>query len=142
MLKGFIKEFKEFALQGNVFDLAVGVLIGGAFQGLVTSLTNNIISPILGIFGELDFSELVLSIGNLNLKYGAFLTDIINFLIMAFIIFLLMKGINKLNSVGKKEEKKEEVATTKKCPYCLSVIDIKATRCPHCTSDINLQEIK
>ncbi len=69
MLKGFIKEFKEFALQGNVFDLAVGVLIGGAFQGLVTSLTNNIISPILGIFGELDFSELVLSIGNLNLKY-------------------------------------------------------------------------
>ncbi len=137
MFKGFIKEFKEFALQGNVFDLAVGVLIGGAFQGLVTSLTDNIISPILGIFGELDFSELVLKVGNLNLKYGAFLTDVINFLIMAFIIFLLMKGINRLNSVGKKEEP-EAAPTTKQCPYCLSVIDLKATKCPHCTSDLKV----
>lgn len=136
MFKGFIKEFKEFALQGNVFDLAIGVLIGGAFQSLVTSLTDNVISPILGMFGELDFSDLVLKVGNLNLKYGAFITDVINFLIMAFIIFLIMKGINKLNSVGKKEE---AAPTTKQCPYCLSVIDIKASKCPHCTSDIKIE---
>lgn len=136
MLKKVITEFKEFALKGNVLDLAVGVLIGAAFQDLVTSLTKNIISPILGCFGEVDFSEYALQIGNLNLKYGAFITDIINFLIMAFVIFLLVKGMNKLADLGKKEEPKAE-PTTKKCPYCFSEIDIKATKCPHCTSEIN-----
>lgn len=139
MFKKMMKEFKEFALKGNVLDLAVGVLIGGAFQSLVTSLTGNIISPILGLFGEVDFSEYVLNIGNLSLKYGAFITDIINFLIMAFIIFLLVKGMNKLADVGKKEEPKAE-PTTKKCPYCFSEIDIHATKCPHCTSDIQVKE--
>lgn len=139
MFKKMITEFKEFALKGNVLDLAVGVLIGGAFQSLVTSLTGNIISPILGLFGEVDFSEYVLNIGNLSLKYGAFITDIINFLIMAFIIFLLVKGMNKLADVGKKEEPKTE-PTTKKCPYCFSEIDIHATKCPHCTSNIEVSE--
>ncbi|MBP3596653.1 MAG: large conductance mechanosensitive channel protein MscL [Clostridia bacterium] len=139
MFKKIIKEFKDFALKGNVLDLAVGVLIGGAFQSLVKSLTDNIISPLLGIFGEVDFSEYVLTIGNLNLKYGAFITDIINFLIMAFIIFMLVKGMNRLADFGKKEEA-PAAPTTKKCPYCCSEIDIEATKCPHCTSDIEIKE--
>lgn len=91
-----IDEFKAFIARGNVLDLAVGVLIGGTFQNLVTSLTDNLISPILGCFGEVDFSEYVLKVGNLNLKYGAFLTDVINFIIMAFIIFLIVKAMNKI----------------------------------------------
>lgn len=93
---GFIKEFKIFISRGNVLDLAVGVIIGAAFQKLVSSLTDNIISPILGCFTEMDFSDYALSVGNLNLKYGAFLTDIINFFIMAFVVFLLVKFMNKI----------------------------------------------
>ena len=100
-----LDEFKEFIARGNVLDLAVGVIIGASFQNLVTSLTNNIISPILGCFKEVDFSEYVLKIGNLNLKYGAFITDIINFIITAFIIFLIVKFMNRLLT-KKKEEKK------------------------------------
>ena len=99
-----IDEFKTFIARGNVLDLAVGVLIGGAFQNLVTSLTDNLISPILGCFGEVDFSEYAWKIGNLNLKYGAFLTDVINFIIMAFIIFLIVKGMNKLLTKKEIEE--------------------------------------
>lgn len=98
-----IDEFKTFIAKGNVLDLAVGVLIGASFQNLVTSLTNNIISPILGCFGEVDFSEYVLKIGNLNLKYGAFLTDVINFIISAFIIFLIVKFMNKILTKKEKE---------------------------------------
>lgn len=106
----FIGEFKKFILRGNVMDLAVGVLIGTAFQGLVTSLTNNIISPILGAFTKLDFNQYVLNIGNLSLSYGAFITDVINFVIMAFVIFCIVKFMNKLADIGKKKEepKKEE----------------------------------
>lgn len=139
MFKKIMKEFKDFALKGNVLDLAVGVLIGGAFQTLVGSLTDNIISPLLGIFGEVDFSEYVLTVGNLNLKYGAFITDIINFVIMAFIIFMIVKGMNRLADLGKKEEN-PATPTTKKCPYCCSEIDIEATKCPHCTSDVAVKE--
>ena len=109
----FINEFKTFILRGNVMDLAVGVLIGTAFQGLVTSLTNNIISPILGAFTKLDFNQYVLTIGNLKLTYGAFLTDVINFVIMAFIIFLIIKFMNKLAGIGKKKEE-ETPAEVKK----------------------------
>ena len=103
-----IKEFKEFALKGNVIDLAVGVLIGGAFQSVVTSFTNNIISPILGLFGGVNFSEYRLRIGKLNIGYGAFFTDIINFIIMALVIFLIVKFINKLSTIGHKENVKEK----------------------------------
>ena len=102
---GVIGEFKEFISHGNVLDLAVGVIIGGAFQSLVTSLTNNLISPILGCLTEADFTSYSLKIGNLNLKYGAFITDVINFLIMAFVVFLIVKFMNKL---VRKEEEKEE----------------------------------
>ena len=101
-----VDEFRTFIARGNVLDLAVGVIIGGAFQGLVTSLTDNLISPILGCFSEVDFSGLVLKIGNLNLKYGAFLTDVINFLIMAFVVFLIVKFMNRF--LEKKEEVVEE----------------------------------
>lgn len=105
-----IDEFKTFIARGNVLDLAVGVIIGGAFQSLVKSLTDNIISPILGCFSEVDFNSYTLNIGNLSLKYGAFLTDIINFIIMAFIVFLIVKVMNKL-LIKKpvKEEVKVEV---------------------------------
>lgn len=106
-----IDEFTNFIARGNVLDLAVGVLIGGAFQNLVTSLTDNLISPILGCFGEVDFSEYALKIGNLNLKYGAFITDVINFIIMAFVIFLIIKFVNGL--LLKEEKKEEEVKPVK-----------------------------
>ena len=102
-----LDEFKTFISRGNVLDLAVGVIIGGAFQNLVKSLTDNIISPILGCFSEVDFRAYTLTIGNLNLKYGAFLTDIINFIIMAFIVFLIVKVMNKI--LIKKPTPKEEV---------------------------------
>ena len=132
----FLNEFKEFALRGNVIDLAVGVLIGGAFQTVVKSLTENIISPILGCVSEVDFSEFTLTIGKLNLTYGAFITDIINFVIMAFVIFLIVKFMNKLATIGTKKEEVVEEVTTKECPYCYTQINIKAIRCPHCTSEI------
>ncbi len=137
-MKKFFGEFKEFIMRGNVMDLAVGVIIGGAFSAIVTSLTDDIISPILGIFGGMDFSELVADVNGAEIRYGAFITAIINFLIMAFIIFLMVKGINKVMSLGKK--KVEEEPTTKVCPFCCSEIDIKATKCPHCTSDV--EEVK
>lgn len=108
-----IGEFKTFILRGNVMDLAVGVLIGASFQSLVTSLTNNIISPILGSFSKVDFNQFALNIGKLHLTYGAFITDVINFIIMAFVIFLLVKLMNVLSSIGKKHEEKEEVAPKK-----------------------------
>ena len=137
-----LKEFKEFALRGNVLDLAVGVIIGGAFQKLVTSLTTNVISPIIGCFSKVDFSAWKLTIGNLNLTYGAFITDIINFIIMAFVVFLIVKFMNKLSNLGKKEEPVKPVEpTTKICPHCCSEINIKATRCPNCTSELEVEKI-
>ena len=137
-MKKLASEFKEFIMRGNVMDLAVGVIIGGAFSAIVTSLTDDIISPILGIFGDIDFSDLVAKVGNVEIRYGAFLTAVINFLIMAIIIFLMVKGINKMMSIGKKEE--EEAPTTKKCPHCCEEVNIEATKCPHCTGDIPAEE--
>lgn len=103
-----MEEFKKFVLRGNVLDLAVGVIVGGAFQSLVSSLTNNIISPILGCFSEVDFSSFKLTIGRLTITYGAFITDVINFIIMAFIVFLIVKFMNKLFEIGNKKEEKEK----------------------------------
>lgn len=103
-----VDEFKNFIARGNVMELSVGVIIGASFQNLVTSFTNNIISPILGCFTEVDFSAHILKIGKLSLKYGAFLTDVINFMIMAFIVFLLVKFMNKLFVYTKKEDKNEK----------------------------------
>lgn len=138
--KGFISEFKKFIMRGNVMDMAVGVIVGGAFTAIVTSLNQDILTPILGIFGGTDFSNLVLKLGTGEnapvLMYGNFITAIINFLITAFVIFCLVKGINAINDRFVKKEDKPAAPTTKKCPYCKSEIAIDATRCPHCTSMI------
>lgn len=138
--KNFIDEFKEFITRGNVLDLAVGVIIGGSFKTIVDSLTSDIISPILGIFGGLDFSNMVITIKNVNIRYGSFITSIINFLIMALIIFIFVKSINKIISIGanivKNNVEAEKIITKKTCPFCCTEIDIKAVKCPNCTSEL------
>ena len=139
-MKKFMAEFKEFISRGNVMDLAVGVIIGGAFGAIVTSLTDDIISPVLGIFGGMDFSSLVLNVNGAEIRYGAFITAIINFLIMALIIFLMVKAINKMMTIGKKKKEEEEEATTKLCPHCCEEVNINATKCPHCTGDIPAED--
>lgn len=149
-----LKEFKEFALKGNIMDMAIGVIIGGAFQKIVTSLVNDIIMPAIAIFtGKVDFTDLVWTVGNSSIKYGAFITTIVDFLIIAFSIFIAIRTINKLNDKTKenmekmaknskfmKNKKKEPVPepTTKICPYCFSEINYKATKCPHCISDLEI----
>ena len=138
--KGFINEFKKFVMRGNVMDMAVGVIVGGAFTSIVTSLNQDILTPILGIFGGTDFSYLKVTLGSGEnapvLSYGNFITAVLNFLITAFVIFVLIKTLNTLNNRFKKKEETTAPAapTTKKCPYCCSEIAIEATRCPHCTS--------
>lgn len=137
--KGFISEFKKFITRGNVMDMAVGVIVGGAFTAIVTSLNQDILTPILGIFGGTDFSNLTLHLGSGEsapvLMYGSFLTAVINFLITAFVIFCLVKGINAVNDrFMKKEEKQPEAPKTKECPFCKMEIAVEAVRCPHCTS--------
>lgn len=138
-MKKFFSEFKEFVMRGNVLDLAVGVIIGAAFGAIVTSLTDDIISPLLGSIGGLNFDQLSVNINGATLAYGKFITAVINFLIMAFIIFLIVKGVNKLMSLGKKKEEEEE-PTTKACPHCCEEVNINATKCPHCTGDIPAEE--
>ena len=138
-MKKFFGEFKEFISRGNVLDLAVGVMIGAAFQAIVTALCTNIITPlidlIIGTIAGKSIEEMtsVLKVGPID--FGAFLSAVINFIIMAFIVFLIVKGFNKLTSLRKKEEEEEEPAT-KTCPFCCSEIDINATRCPHCPSQL------
>jgi large conductance mechanosensitive channel len=132
-MKKFFDEFKAFITRGNVIDMAVGIIIGGAFTTIVTSLVDDIISPLLGLFGGMNFDQLSVNLlGEVTLNYGKFITAIVNFLIMAFIIFLIIRTINNVSA--KIAPKKEEAPTTKKCPFCKSEIDIEATRCPHCTS--------
>ena len=162
-----LKEFKEFALKGNVMDLAIGVIIGGAFQSIVSSLVDDIIMPIINsLTGKMDFSELTFSIGNSVVKYGSFVSAVVNFLIVAFSLFMVLRYINRLNKkldeakknerlaklnklanvkngLFKKSSKKEandetieEEPETKLCPFCLSEIPYKATRCGHCTSKL------
>lgn len=142
-----LKEFKEFALKGNMIDLAVGVIIGGAFNALVTSLVNDIIMPLLSIFlSRLDFTNLFIALdGNkyetlaaaqtanvATINYGLFISGVINFLIMAFVIFIVVKQINKM----RKKNEPAAVITTKTCPHCCMEVALEATRCPHCTSEL------
>lgn len=133
-MKKFFNEFKEFALRGNVMDLAVGVIIGAAFKDIVTSLTDNFINPILqfvtsGFQTRYNWAQISGFASN-------FITAVVNFIIMAFILFLLVKFINSLTTIGKKKEDVTPAApTTKICPFCKSEINIEATRCPHCTAD-------
>ena len=135
-MKKMIREFKEFALRGNVMDLAVGMIIGAAFQAIVKSLVDDVISPVIGLFANTDLSYLVLTVGEVEIRYGAFLTAVINFVIMAAIIFLLVKRMNTLANIGKKKETEEaaQAPAVKQCPYCKSEIAVDALRCPHCTS--------
>ena len=151
-----LKEFKQFAMKGNVMDLAIGVVIGAAFQKIVSSLVEDIIMPCISmITGKIDFSNMMFTVGNVSIKYGNFITAIVNFLIISFSIFLVVKYINKihqpaklkeLNKIDKKrklQKKEAPVAVepeTKVCPYCLTEIKYKATRCPHCTSDLTKTE--
>ncbi len=149
---GIVKEFKEFVMRGNVVDLAVGVIIGGAFQTIVTSLVNDVIMPVISLVtGGIDFTNWFISLdgqsfstleqaqkaGAATLNYGVFLTNVINFLIMAFVIFMMVKG---LNTLARKKEKQEEEPKTKTCPFCQSEISIKAVRCPNCTSELEKTE--
>lgn len=134
---GFFGEFKKFILRGNVMDMAVGVIVGGAFTAIVTSLNQDILTPVLGLIGGTDFSDLYVVLGTGEtapvLMYGNFITAVLNFLITAFVIFCLIKTIN---TISDKFSKKPAPAapTTKKCPYCKTDIALDATRCPHCTS--------
>lgn len=139
--KGFIEEFKKFIMRGNVMDMAVGVIVGGAFTSIVTSLNQDILTPVLGIFGGTDFSNLKVTLGSGEnapvLCYGNFITAVINFLITAFVIFVLVKAINKIgDKLIRKEEEAPPEPTTKIRPYCRSEIAKEATRCPHCTSNL------
>lgn len=151
-----LKEFKEFAIKGNMLDMAVGVIIGGAFSGLVTALVNSVIMPLLSVFtGKLDFSQLFIAMdgkayatlaeaeaaGASVVAYGSFISQVLNFLIMAFVVFLFVKTINRIREQGKKEEA-PAAPTVKKCPYCLSEIPVAATRCAHCTSELADEGVK
>ncbi len=151
---GMRKEFKEFVLRGNMMDLAVGVIVGGAFNGLVTSFVNNIIMPVISLFtGKIDFENMFVALdgakyatlaeaqeaGTAVIAYGSFITAIINFLILALVVCFLVKGINKMRAATKKEEA-PAAPTTKVCPFCKTEIDINATRCPHCTSELPAEE--
>lgn len=152
-MKKMLKEFKQFAIKGNMIDLAVGMIIGTSFNKIVSSLVNDMIMPVLGVFtGKIDFAKLYIALdgntyeslaaaeeaGVACFKYGSFIAGLIDFLIMAFIVFLFVRGINKLREVTKEEEAPAAPAapTTKVCPFCKSEISIEATRCPHCTSEL------
>ncbi|HZT50579.1 MAG TPA: large conductance mechanosensitive channel protein MscL [Stellaceae bacterium] len=142
------KEFREFAMRGNVIDLAVGIVIGAAFGRIVTSFVNDMLMPPIGVLlGHVDFSNLFISLsaghydslaaakaaGAATVNYGSFINTIIDFIIIAFAVFLMVKQINMLT---RKPAPAPAVPTTKECPYCVSTIPIKATRCPHCTSEV------
>lgn len=141
-----LKEFREFALKGNVIDLAVGIIIGAAFNKVVQSLVNDIIMPPIGLLiGKVDFSSLYLNLsgktyetlaeakkaGAATINYGLFISAIVDFTIMAFVVFLMVKQINRL-----RREESPATPTTKECPFCLSATALAATRCPHCTSTL------
>lgn len=127
-----LKEFKEFIVRGNVLDMAVGVIIGGAFGKIVGSLVNDILMPLIGLLmGGVNFSELAITVGAAQVKWGLFTQTIIDFLIIAFIIFLIVKSANKVKKAPPPAD-----PTTKECPHCISTISIKATRCPNCTSEL------
>ena len=134
-IKNFFEEFKAFAMRGNVLDMAVGVVVGSAFTAIVNSLVNDIISPIIGLFFNADFSDVVIQIGDVGIGVGAFLNAIINFLIVAFVLFVVIKFINGLHKKPAAPAAPAE-PTTKVCPYCQTEIPIKAVRCPHCTSKL------
>jgi large conductance mechanosensitive channel len=127
-----LKDFREFVMRGNVLDLAIAVIIGGAFGKIVSSLVNDILMPFVGLLlGGVDFSGLSLAVGDAVIGWGAFVQTIVDFLIIAFVIFLIVRAANRLKKAPPPAD-----PTTKECPFCFSVIPIQATRCPHCTSEL------
>ena len=134
-IKKFFEEFKAFAMRGNVLDMAVGVVIGSAFTAIVNSLVNDIINPAIGLFFNADFSNVGIHIGDVTIGVGSFINAIINFLIVAFVLFMVIKTVNALHKKPAEPEASAE-PTTKVCPYCQSEISIKAVRCPQCTSKL------
>ena len=155
--KRYGNEFKTFAMRGNVIDMAVGIIIGAAFGKIVDSMVKDILMPPMGwIMGKVDFANLFFALpdyegnfvkyptleaaqaaGAVTINYGLFINTLISFVLVAFSVFLLIKGINKLRAEKKEEVAEEAVDTTKECPYCFTKIDIRATKCPNCTADIN-----
>jgi len=128
-----LKEFKDFAMRGNVMDLAIAVIIGGAFGKIIASLVNDVLMPLIGLaLGGLNFSELSFTVGSAVIMYGAFIQAIVDFIIVAFVIFMLVRTMNNM----KKKESAPAAPATKECPHCFSTISIKATRCPNCTSQL------
>ena len=148
MLKSVMKEFKTFALKGNVLDMAVGIIIGASFGKIVDSLVKDVMMPPLGmLLGKVDFSNLKIALGSqpdaATINYGAFLNNVISFVIVAFAVFLLVKAINTVRAKMEKAEAKEAAAaapTEKVCPYCCTKIPVNATRCPHCTSELKAKK--
>ena len=133
---GMVKEFKEFIMRGNVMDMAVGVIIGGAFGAIVTSLVDDVIGPVIGmICGGIDFSHLSITVGSAQLMIGNFIQAVINFLIVALCLFAMIKAVNKAASKFKKPEE-PAAPTTKICPFCKSEINIEATKCAFCASEV------
>lgn len=132
-MKSFLQEFKAFALRGNVMSLAVGLIIGAAFQEIVTSLTDNILSPIIGLLIGQNFDELTWDFLGVTLRYGAFITSVVNFIILAFVVFMLVKTMNKIFASKEEVEAKQPAS---ECPFCKLEVHEEATRCPSCTSEI------
>ena len=134
-MKKFLQEFKEFALRGRVLDMAIGVVVGGAFTAIVNSLVADIITPLLGLItGGRDFSALSIKVGDAEFMYGNFISAVVNFVLVALVLFAIVKTINNLH---KKKEDAPAAPDTKVCPFCKSEIKIDATRCPHCTSELS-----
>lgn len=129
-----LKEFRDFINRGNVVDLAVAVIIGGAFGAIINSIVKDLLMPLIGIIlGGIDFASLSVKVGSAVLTYGNFIQALINFLAIAFVLFLIVRSLNKAKA---KPAPAPAVVTTKECPYCLSTVPLKATRCPNCTSEL------
>lgn len=129
-----LKEFRDFAMRGNVMDLAIAVIIGGAFGKIIASLVADVLMPLIGLLlGGVNFADLSVTVGDAVITYGLFIQAIVDFIVIAFVIFMLVRT---MNNAKKKEEAPAAEPTTKECQYCLSTVPIKATRCPHCTSQL------
>ncbi len=139
-MNNFFKEFKEFITKGNIMDMAVGIVMGTAFVAIVTSLVEDIISPLLGLIVGVNFSDLKGSVGDVTFTYGNFIMAVINFLLIALVMFLLIKGLMKMQQARDKMtgKNRDEAPTTKVCEFCKTEIDIEATRCPNCTSQLGV----
>ena len=137
-MKKFLNEFKAFALRGNILDMAIGIIIGAAFTAVVKALTGYFIQPLLTAFLTWEWD--IINATSVGANVAGFITEVINFILTAFVLFLIMKGVNALMSIGKKKEE-PKAPTTKTCPFCKSDIALDAVRCPHCTSQIEEQTI-